>query len=74
MLITSVDNKKIKDVVRLKQKKYRDLENKFIVEGIKMVQEAIMENSKISKIVICEDFMNDSSLKQKLMYEIAKQD
>ena len=32
MLITSLDNKKIKEVTKLKQKKYRDTENKFIIE------------------------------------------
>ena len=29
MLITSLDNKKIKEIAKLKQKKYRDIENKY---------------------------------------------
>ena len=73
-VITSKDNDLIKNIKKLKEKKYRDLENKFIVEGIKMVQEAIKENAKINKIVVCEDCINDGTLKKELLYEIAKQD
>lgn len=73
-VITSKENEIVKNIKKLKDKKYRDEENKFIVEGIKMVQEAIQENAKISKIVICEDCINDGSIKQELLYEIAKHD
>ena len=40
MIITSLDNKKIKEVVKLKQKKYRDIENKFIIETLNIIKEA----------------------------------
>ena len=50
-VITSKDNEIIKNIKKLKDKKYRDEENKFIVEGIKMVKEAIIENAKIDKII-----------------------
>lgn len=40
MIITSLDNKKIKEVVKLKQKKYRDIENKFIIETLNIINEA----------------------------------
>lgn len=40
MVITSLDNKKIKKVVKLKQKKYRDIENKFIIETLNIIKEA----------------------------------
>lgn len=73
-VITSKENEMIKNIKKLKEKKYRDEENKFLVEGIKMVQEAINEETKISKIVICEDCINDGSIKQELLYEIAKHD
>lgn len=73
-VITSKENEIIKNIKKLKDKKYRDEENKFLVEGIKMVKEAIDENAKISKIVICEDCINDGSIEQELLYEIAKHD
>ncbi|MBP3256262.1 MAG: RNA methyltransferase [Clostridia bacterium] len=71
-VITSKDNEIIKNIKKLKDKKYRDEENKFIVEGIKMVKEAIIENAKIDKIVVCEDCVNDGTIEKELLYEIAK--
>lgn len=38
--ITSVQNNFIKDLIKLKQKKYRDKEKKFIVEGYNIIEEA----------------------------------
>ena len=40
MLIESIDNKKIKMIRKLNNKKYRDEYEKFIVEGIHLVEEA----------------------------------
>lgn len=73
-IITSKDNEIIKDIKKLKEKKYRDENNVYIIEGIKMIEEAIKENSKIKKIVICEDSMEKANSNQKLLYEIAKYD
>ena len=38
--ITSVNNNLVKETVKLQQKKYRDKENKFLLEGKKCVEEA----------------------------------
>lgn len=40
MLITSVNNEKIKELVKLKDKRYRDKTGLFFVEGIDIVKEA----------------------------------
>ena len=40
MVITSLENSKVKDYVKLQQKKYRDLTNTYIVEGEHLVIEA----------------------------------
>ena len=45
---------------------------KYIIEGIKLIEEAINEKAEIENVVICEDCMNDNSIDKKLMYEIAK--
>ena len=71
-VITSKDNELVKNIKKLKEKKYRDLNNQFIVEGIKIVSEAIQENANIDSIVICEDCVNDGSIDKKLLFEIAK--
>ncbi|MFU8786452.1 MAG: TrmH family RNA methyltransferase [Candidatus Izemoplasmataceae bacterium] len=43
-MITSVDNPTIKKLAKFQQKKYRDLEKKFIVEGEHLVLEALKAN------------------------------
>ncbi len=40
MLYTSIENKKIKEIKKLNEKKYRDKTNLFIVEGEHLVLEA----------------------------------
>ena len=49
-IITSKDNEIIKNVRKLKEKKYRDLNNEYIVEGVKMIKEAILEEAKINDV------------------------
>ncbi len=71
-VITSKDNEFVKDVKKLKEKKYRDALNKYIVEGIKLVGEAIQEKADIESVIICEDCMKEDIIDKKLMYEIAK--
>lgn len=71
-VITSKDNEMVKEIRKLKEKKYREETNCYLVEGIKMIEEAIEEKANIQKIVICEDCVNDGSIDQKLLYNIAK--
>lgn len=71
-IITSKDNEIIKNVRKLKEKKYRDLNNEYIVEGVKMIREAILEEAKIKLIVVCEENVNSGAIDKKLLYEIAK--
>ena len=73
-IITSKENETIKAIKKLKDKKYRDLQNEYIVEGIKMIEEAVAENANIHKIVICEECVKDGVIRQKLLYTIAKYD
>ena len=73
-IITSKDNEIVKEIKKLKEKKYRDLNSEYVVEGIKLVKEAIEEKADINKIVVCEDCIDDGSIDQGLMYEIAKYD
>lgn len=68
--ITSKDNDFIKHVKKLKDKKYRDESNEYVVEGIKLVKEAIQENAKIKQIVICDEC--EDVIPKDLTYEIAK--
>ena len=73
-IISSKDNELVKNIKKLKDKKYRDLENVYIVEGIKMVKEAILENASIKQIIICDDCEKSDLISKEMMYEIAKYD
>ncbi len=72
-VITSKENEMVKQIKKLKEKKYRDETGCFIVEGIKLVKEALQEKMKIQTVVICEECVQDGTLSQNLLYEIAKQ-
>lgn len=71
-VITSKDNESIKKIKKLNEKKYRDEENCYIVEGIKIIAEAIEENANIQKIVICEECIKDDGIDKELLYKISK--
>lgn len=62
MIITSKENKTIKDIKKLKDKKSR--KESFIIEGYKMIDEAIKEKQQIDLIVINEEFKNDKEFKK----------
>ncbi len=71
-VITSKDNEQIKYIKKLKDKKFRDETKEYLVEGIKLVKEAIEENVTIKMIVVCEDCDNEGAIEQSLLYGIAK--
>lgn len=71
-LITSKDNEIIKNIKKLKEKKYRDEKKEYIIEGIKLIKEAIEENAKIKTIIICEECLKGETIEQNLLYHIAK--
>ena len=54
-VITSLDNKRIKNLSKLLVKKYRDEENKFLVEGEHLVEEAF-KAGVLLEVVQCEDY------------------
>lgn len=53
--ITSVNNELVKDTVKLQQKKYRDKENKFLLEGYKSVQEAYNAGIKLEYVFVLKE-------------------
>lgn len=74
MVITSKDNELIKHIRKLKEKKYRDEFGEFVVEGAKMIEEAIHENAEIKHIIVCDDCKTENSMTQEQLYDIAKFD
>ena len=72
MVITSKDNETIKKIRKLKEKKYRDIDKKYIIEGVKLIKEAIEEKAEIDTIVVCENCVQTGEIDSKTLYEIAK--
>lgn len=60
--IESKDNKLYKTIKKLKEKKYRIKEGKFILEGFRIIEEAVKAKIDIEYIIITED--NLSNLKE----------
>ena len=71
--ISSKDNSLIKHLKKLKEKKYRDEYEEYVIEGIKLVKEAIKENADIKQIIVCED-CDSGMIESHLKYEMAKFD
>lgn len=71
-IISSKDNELVKHIKKLKDKKYRDESNEYIIEGVKLIEEAVKEKAKIKKVIICEDTTRTYEIPTSIMYEIAK--
>lgn len=63
MLITSINNQTIKELDKLKQKKHRDLEQKFLIEGEHLVEEA-EKSGVLEKIILLENSEYPSKLEK----------
>lgn len=60
LLITSVDNNKIKELNKLKTRKYRKEEKKFLIEGYHLVEEAYKKGILL-EVLVCENSMPEQN-------------
>ncbi len=76
MIITSLDNKEVKRYFKLKQKKYRDIEGLFLVEGEHLVLEANKAGLLIKVITTDEafDYSNKIIVTKEIMKKISNLD
>ena len=61
MYISSINNEFIKETAKLKDKKYRDITNTFLIEGEHLVKEAI-KNELVNTIIVLEDYSYETTL------------
>ncbi|RCW66345.1 TrmH family RNA methyltransferase [Saliterribacillus persicus] len=54
-MITSVQNEKVKQWKKLQKKKFRDIDQQFLVEGYHLVEEAISSQWNVIEIIAVED-------------------
>ncbi len=72
-MINSIDNKKMKLVKSLNQKKYRDKENKFVIEGSRFINE-IPKKIKVIFTLVSESFKNKNDIDKYESVEIVGDD
>lgn len=53
-VIRSRDNKTVKEIKKLHEKKYRNANKKFLVEGLRFVREALESSFEVTMIIISE--------------------
>lgn len=71
-VVTSLDNKRIKNLSKLLIKKYRDEESKFLVEGEHLVEEAY-KAGVLLEVVKCDDYIGEYDVPTTLVtYEVIK--
>lgn len=59
MIILSLENKKIKNLIKLQKKsRYRKIKSMFIIEGIKEIKMAIDTSYEIEEIFVCKKIFN----------------
>ena len=59
MVITSLDNTKIVEVAKLSDKKYRRLTNRYVIEGARLVFDAIKHGANVANVYVRESNAQD---------------
>jgi TrmH family RNA methyltransferase len=65
-MITSLSNSKIKFIRKLRNKKFRDENQMFYIEGPRIISEAFDAQWEFNQVFYCEDLINDLYSKQLL--------
>ena len=64
-VITSADNRIYKAVAQLKSKKYRDSQQKYLIEGTNLIREAVSNGAEIEMLIFSPDYGNDMNRDEK---------
>ena len=56
-IITSLSNPKIKELRKLKEKKYRVAAREFLIEGVLFVQEALRQKATIRSLIVSDELL-----------------
>ncbi len=70
--MTELSKNKIKLIKSLSKKKYRDIEQKFVCEGEKIVELLIKSEYSISEIFVTDKYLNKNNLKTKNLTQISE--
>lgn len=73
MKITSIQNKHIKELVKLKTKKERDSKNLFLIEGDHLIKEALKDNLVVETLTYSENLKADTYITKEIMQKLSNQ-
>ncbi len=62
-VITSLQNARVKQAVRLRQRRHRESERLFLIEGYREIQRAVEASVRIHALFTCEQFFSRSDTK-----------
>ncbi len=62
--INSSKNELFKDILKLKQKKYRNRSNSFLIEGIKLVKHGAMQGETIEYVLFCKALISEQTIEE----------
>lgn len=60
-MITSLQNRRIKEALKLRRRRGRDHQNRFLVDGIREIQQALSANVEIVEAFICDDLCDEGA-------------
>ena len=69
-VITSLQNARVKQVVRLRQRRHRESERLFLIEGYREIQRAVEASVQIHALFTCEQFYGHSDTRT-LVHQVA---
>ncbi len=61
MILTSLQNPKIKNVVKLRERRHRDLQGLMLIEGVRELALALNNKVKLESIFYCEKYFHNNN-------------
>lgn len=71
-MITSKSNEQVKYIANLKNKKFRDMYSKFVIEGIKLIDEISSGGNPPELIAYCDEILKNANGGSELLKRIIK--
>ena len=60
-MITSLQNNRVKEALRLRRQRGRDEQNRFMVDGLREIQRALVADIEILEAFVCEALLDDEA-------------
>ncbi len=61
MILTSLQNPKIKNVVKLRERRHRDLQGLMLIEGVRELTLALNNKIQLETVFYCEKYFHNNN-------------